>query len=475
MTDNNLLTLVEQFETLIAYFQRPAVQWQLIAIIVAIILAAIVTLFAGYMARRRSSNQPPPASVEQPRTRRIFAFRYIIFPALVLIFMQVMVSIFNNALGIFGLIVASQQVFLLFLAYQIVITVLYIVFGEERVRPYHRRILLPVLVLVVTVAILGRLFDIGQLGEIRLINLFGLSLTTNRLLGFVLSLYFTLMIMGLIQDLMKTILLPRFDIDRGTTNAILTINRYVIIATGLIISLGALGLDLSTLALIGGGLSIGIGFGLQQIVANFLSGILLLFEQSLRPGDVIDIDGQLGRVETLSIRSTTVRTLENVEVVIPNETFLTSSVKNYTKSNSVVRFDIKVGVSYNSDPTEVRKILQDVITQHGRVLKNPVPQVYFVDFGASSLDFWIHFWIDDVMQRLVIATDIRMMIWKAFEKRGIEIPFPQQDLHLRSGFFPILDEEKQETKTVQETNQAHKHKEERHEEDLKQKDKPKLP
>jgi len=416
--DAGIDTVLQQYEILITYLQRPVVLIQVALFILAIVIAYSFTMLILYRLRRM--NREPWTFISTG-----------LFPVIA-IAINVMLSQILISLGYpTGLMSATRNLLWLFFGYLAIITVMYFLFGEERVRPYHRRLILPFVVLFVLAQLLGGIFDLDQLGAIQLFTVGDLNITLTRILGFVLSIYFTFTISDFIQSLLRTVVLPRLQVDVGTSNAILTMSRYSVILFGLLISVGLLGLDLSTLALIGGGLSIGIGFGLQQIVSNFMSGILLLFEQSIRPGDVVDVDGQLGIVQKLSIRSTTVRTLSNIDVVIPNERFLTDSVKNYTHSGTI-RGEINVGVSYNSDPTEVRRLLREVVTNHGKVLKNPEPRVFFTDFGASSLDFRVYFWVDHFDDWYLTETDLRMMIWRAFKKHNIEIPFPQRDLHVRS-------------------------------------------
>ena len=417
-SDAGINTVLQQYEILITYLQRPVVLVQVALFILALLVAYGLAVLVFYLARRM--NREPWTFVETG----LFP---VVAIAINLILSQVLTSLGYPT----GLMAATRNLLWLFFGYLAIITLMYTVFGEERVRPYHRRFILPIVVLFVLAQLLGGVFDLNQLGAILLFTAGDIDITLTRVLGFVFSLYFMVAISDIIQNLLKTIVLPRLHVDGGTSNAILTMSRYSVISFGLLISVGLLGLDLSTLALIGGGLSIGIGFGLQQIVSNFMSGILLLFEQSLRPGDVVDVDGQLGIVQKLSIRSTTVRTLSNIDVVIPNERFLTDSVKNYTRSRTI-RGEINVGVSYNSDATEVRRLLREVVTNHGKVLKTPEPRVLFTDFGESSLDFRIYFWVEHFDDWYLTETDIRMMIWRAFKKHNIEIPFPQRDLHVRS-------------------------------------------
>src|SRR5690606_2751967 len=155
------------------------------------------------------------------------------------------------------------------------------------------------------------------------------------------------------------------------------ISNYAIVGIGVLTAASILGFDLSALAIIGGGLSVGIGFGLQELVANFIRGILLLFEQTLRPGDMVEVGGQRGTVNQLRMRATVLRTADNVEVLVPNKTLLTSTVANYTTINRTALRTLSVGVSYAADPQRVRDVLMNIANSHGQVLNTPAPAVFF--------------------------------------------------------------------------------------------------
>jgi small-conductance mechanosensitive channel len=215
--------------------------------------------------------------------------------------------------------------------------------------------------------------------------------------------------------------------------AVLTIGRYVIILIGVLIVLGALDFDLASLAVVGEGLGVGIGFGLQKTVSNFTSGIVPLFEQSLRSGDLVEVDGILGKVDRSHVRATVVRTLDNVELTIPNETLFTSTVTNYTQSSKITRVMIIIGVSYDTDPEEVMEALLQAAQAHELVMEDPEPVVHFLEYADSSLNFRLAIWLDDPDYRLQVPSELHLAIWKEFEKRDIEIPFPQHDLHIRTG------------------------------------------
>ncbi len=217
-----------------------------------------------------------------------------------------------------------------------------------------------------------------------------------------------------------------------------TITRYAVIIIGILLSLRILGVDLSTLAIIGGGLSVGVGFGLREIIANFVSGLVLLFEQAMLPGDVVEINGELGTVQAINMRSTTVRTINNVELVVPNETFLTNEVTTFTKTDNQVRVLMPFGVSYDSDPHQVRQVVSQAAAEHPLVLDDIAPDLLFRGFGDSSLDFDLAFWIDQPEKVMRVRSDLYYMVWDTLKANDIEIPFPQRDLNLRRGWGEVF-------------------------------------
>jgi len=190
------------------------------------------------------------------------------------------------------------------------------------------------------------------------------------------------------------------------------------------------GFNLTTLTVIAGGLSIGLGFGLQQVVSNFVSGFILMFDRSIGPGDVIEFGDIVGTVENIGIRSMIVKTRHNKEVIIPNSHFLSDIVTNLTRTDRIIRVDIKVSVSYQTNPLEVEQALLEV-AQHPGILDEPAPLVQFAEFGESSLDFVLMVWVDDPVRVGAVSSDLRYRIWDAFSRRNIEIPFPQREVYIR--------------------------------------------
>ena len=194
----------------------------------------------------------------------------------------------------------------------------------------------------------------------------------------------------------------------------------------------AAGVETTQFAIIAGALGVGIGFGLQNVVNNFVSGLILMFERPIQPGDIIDVDTLQGRVVEIGLRATRIKTWEGAEVVVPNGTLLSGNLINWTLSDSTRRIDVNVGVAYGSDVRKVLEVLTAVARRQPLAMEDPEPTVVFSGFGDSSLNFTVRFWIRDANTVLAARTGGYVDVYEALAAAGIEIPFPQRDLHLRS-------------------------------------------
>lgn len=205
-----------------------------------------------------------------------------------------------------------------------------------------------------------------------------------------------------------------------------------------VIALDIMGIDLTALTVIGGAVGIGIGFGLQKITSNFISGIILLAEKSVEMDDLVELsDGTQGFVRHAGARYTLIETFDGKEVMVPNEDFITNRVINWTLTNTKGRVEVLVGVSYGSDLDLVKNILLEAALEHPRCAEEPKPQCFLDAFGDSSINFSLYFWVDDVTEgRREPKSDVQFAIWRKFQDAGVEIPFPQRDLHIKSGLLP---------------------------------------
>jgi potassium-dependent mechanosensitive channel len=224
-------------------------------------------------------------------------------------------------------------------------------------------------------------------------------------------------------------------VEEGTQYALKRLLHYTVVALGVMLALQNLGISIAALAGLGAILAIGIGFGLQNIAQNFVSGLILLLERPVKKGDFVEVAGTRGTVRSIHARATVITTLDNVDILVPNGEFITESVVNQTYRDRQLRIRIAVGVAYGSDTDLVRRTLLRVAQEYPAVVRKADTMVLFEDFGDSSLDFTLTAWIDNPQAQRRIASDLRFAIDRAFREEGIEIPFPQRDLHLRSGRF----------------------------------------
>lgn len=239
------------------------------------------------------------------------------------------------------------------------------------------------------------------------------------------------------KKVLRSRVLRLTGLNRSSQETVAQIATYAIIFLGTIVVLQLWGLDLSSLTIFASVLGVGIGLGLQGIAKEFISGLVLIFERPIKVGDFVNVGELMGTVERISVRSTEIRTLDELSIIVPNSRFLEEEVVNWTHHSSVSRLKVPVTVAYGSDLTAVRGALIDAAKEHPDVLAEPAPRVFFKGFGESSLNFDLLIWTAEPQKQFRLKSDLYFRIDAILRNRNIEIPFPQQDLHVRSGSLPL--------------------------------------
>jgi small-conductance mechanosensitive channel len=241
-----------------------------------------------------------------------------------------------------------------------------------------------------------------------------------------------------ISNKIRTLFIERFleqtKLDLGAKQAIGTITRYLILFIGFLVILQTIGINLTTLNVLAGAIGIGIGFGLQNIASNFISGLIILFERPVKAGDRIEVDNVNGMVMSVGARSTLIKTNDNITIIVPNSKFISENVINWSYYGGKLRFRIPVSVAYDSDIDLVQRLLCDAARENPDVLPEPPPAVRLLEFGDNSLNLELRAWSEKKLHRKnMLLSEINFAILRKFRENGVEIPFPQRDLNLKSG------------------------------------------
>lgn len=279
---------------------------------------------------------------------------------------------------------------------------------------------------------LKKIFE--DLKEFFSFELFTLKSTTITLWTLITAVFFIVLLViasSILTRLLKNNILKKYRMDVGLRDAIGTLFKYLFILLGVIIIFSSIGVDLSAFTVLLGTLGVGIGFGLQNITSNFVSGITLLIERPIKVGDRIEVGETEGDVVNIGLRATTVLTNDNIAIIVPNSDFITKEVINWSYNDTQVRLRIPVGVSYNSDVRQVEKLLLEIADENEEVLKEPAPAVRFIGLGDSALEFELRIWTTDLIKKPgKMKSDLYFAIFEKLREHDIEIPFPQRVVHI---------------------------------------------
>jgi len=385
--NNNIPSLSEIIANQLLFLGRRNVQNQLTTIFLSLIVAWLLSKWLwSYLEKRFPHGTSFIHSDKKLTLRQYFAIliQFLNFPVISLILLDLKYLIFFSQNWTRGMINLSIQLIFFYLIYRCLLAGLYARFSVNTIKYYHGRLLAPLLVLFLLRTIIGVYNNIQEIAQVSPFNLFNSPITLRSIFILIIAPYFLVIIVILIESIILSITNLNQQASRGEIEATLLLGRYFFIVLGFIIILGYVGVNATAIAAITGGLSVGIGFGMQQVVSNFISGIF------------------------------------------------TEDVTTYTGSDNLIYCSIVIGVGYNSNAQQVMNLLLEIADQHPHILKNPQPVAFFLNFDDSSLNFELKFWLDDVNRKKRVISDINCAILDRFTQQGIEIPFPQQNIHIRN-------------------------------------------
>ena len=435
--------LGEQFTLLIIMLQRAAVQRQ-VAVILGILLLAwaasrvlpwTLRLAAGPYHPDHSdgddgaAQQPQRASLRTRIIRVLHAFDFFVFPALLLLLTYRAVYWLDLNGWPSGLIDALKPIFWLLLAYRLAVRVVLAALPKDQSERFAAELLRPVLWILILLIVRNILFSTLGLGEISLLRLGELTLNLGGLLDAAIVLLLALVIGGVVRKVLINVLVAG-EVEADVANTVSSVARYGVVGLGALVGLGILGVEIGALAWISGALLVGIGFGLQELIANFVSGIVLVFERIVRPGDVIEVDGTRGAVTRVYMRATVLQTPDNSEIVVPNKDLMTKSVLALTYSDRIMRARLDVSVAYDSDLPLVERVLLETIRSHPLIIAEPAPAVMVTAMDPHSVQLMAFGYVAEFNDWFRTRSELYQMVRDAFVAHGIVVPYPRQDVRV---------------------------------------------
>lgn len=428
------------------FLQRTSVQQQILYLILSLILswflAGICQKILQKILRRCDllhSDHIPLLQDKYLSPIRIKKFLFACISLIVIILFQNILSYLSLRVGLLSVF---HRILWSYFYYNLILMIISIFLSEETGKYWHYHLLLPSFFFINIFRILDVITNLSELFSTNIMILFGTLFTVEDIILLTAGLYFWVTMIIALQKLIGEILSYNKNFDKGSTEASLTLISYFFLALGVVAIFGSVNFNTTALAAITGGLSVGIGFGLKEIFSNFISGLFLLFEKVIKPGDVIIINNDMVQVKKVSIRATTVLSfINNAEIIIPNQTFFTSSVTSYTKSDHTIRKEIIVGASYDSDPNQVIAVLLEVAGANPQVLKMPEPSASCIDFADSCINFSLRFYVNSPFIGGGVKSQLLTEIWRAFAENNIEIPFPKRDLYIRSSNISLTEDD----------------------------------
>ena len=388
----------------LGYLERPTV-------LVQLLLVTVVIMGSRQARKRRLIQRWPRAAYP------VLGFTLLALAGLTL-----------AAIGLpFGLAVLLGLLWLGWFCLQLLHHLLLVWLPEQPAHELESRLLRPGYLLAASMILISEVDSVRDLAVAPLGELFGVSITAGKLVEALVVIYVVLVGCGPPAAGLAWVAQRAVGMSDGSRKAMELMLRYTVVGLGLVVVAVQLGLNTTALIAVAGGLSVGLGFGIKEVFSNFVSGLWLLFEGSVRPGEVLMLDGDPCEVRRLGLRATLLwRDRDNAELLVPNQTFFTEAATTFTASDRMRRSQVNVGAAYHHDPSEVIALLETTALSISRVLPQPAPKALLMSYGDSAINYVLRFWIANPLDNSSISSEVNQAIWHAFKAQNIEIPFPQQ-------------------------------------------------
>ncbi len=422
-----LQLLQDRFQQIIVILQNPEYWWQFLILAIAACLSALINV---RLQQRLEQNNTQSTGLRHIAVR---AAQRIVWPLTALALILVGTGILRNYQLPTTILDVVVPILAALALIRLCVYILRKSFSQNPLLHSSENLLVLLVWSVVIMHLMGWLPTVLSMldsmaftmGETRITLLSTLQLLLIVVLAFILAIWLSELINHQVARMPGMSLSMQVGINK--------FSRFLLLTLAFLLALNAVGINLSSLAIFGGALGVGLGFGLQQIASNFISGFILVLDRSIKPGDVITVGEKFGWVQELKARYIVVRNREGVDTLIPNENLITSEVINWSYADPNVRVSVPVQISYEDDPEEAMQLMLECATASERVLENPPPTVRLTEFGDNGICLEVRVWIADPVNGFMpVRSDINVAIWRAFKKAGITIPYPQRDLHIKS-------------------------------------------
>jgi small-conductance mechanosensitive channel len=430
--------LSEQFRLMLIMLEREAVQRQIGVLLLILLVAWLAPKLVDVVLKRSDRQAPdaeddssptPPSTLRTQVIRWLRAVDFMLFPILFLLLAQRTIYRFAENGWPYGLIDAILPIFWLLLGYRFVVGLMLAVLPEVKSQRFGSDVVRPVVWILILLIARSILFSTLGIGEITLLTLAEVTINLGDLLNAAITALLALLA-GWVARSVVIRLMARSGAESDVANTVGSVTRYAVISLGVLIALGIVGFDLGALAWIGGGLSVGLGFGLQELFGNFVSGIVLVFERIVRPGDIIDVQGLRGAVTKVAMRATVLKTADNSEIFVPNKELMTKPVQAMTYSDRTARVALNVSVDYRSDLPLTERVLLETVQRHPLIMAEPAPGVLITGIEPYSISFLAFGYVREFGDSFRARSELYQMVRDAFALHKIAIPYPRQDIQL---------------------------------------------